>query len=117
MLYDLLDSIKHNPALFLNQQSVTDLHTFLLGWQTAKNVYKLPRDQDEDDFDHFQEWIAHRYNTPGNQPWPKVLTFFSMDNKGSLELFFKLFQEYRKLPSQERRPPEVKEELPLEASM
>jgi hypothetical protein len=114
MLYHLLDSIKHNPALFLNQQSVTDLHTFLLGWQTAKNVYKLPQEQDQDDFDYFQEWIAQRYKIETNQPWPKVITFFSMDDKGSLELFFKLLNEYRQRPSQQRMRGEVKEELALE---
>ena len=113
MLYHLLDSIKHNPALFLNEQSVTGLSSFLLGWQTAKNVYKIPLDEDESDFDHFQEWVAQRYNIQTSQPWPRIISFFSMDDKESLKLFFRLLEEYRSRSSAQRMPALASEKMIL----
>lgn len=102
MLYQLLDSIKSNPALFLNQPSVSGLHTFLLGFQTAKNVYQLPQEEDEQGFAGFQAWVAKQYDIQTNQSWSRIISFFAKDDKDSLNLFFKLLDEYRNEASPEQ---------------
>lgn len=113
MLYQLLDSIKQKPALFLNQQSVMALHSFLLGWKTAKNIYQLPKDEDEHDFAGFQEWITQRYDIGSSQAWPRIITFFSRDEKESLNLFFDLLEEYRKQPPLQSTPTQATKEMRL----
>ena len=95
MLYQLFDSIKQRPAFFLNQQSVVGLHSFLLGFQTAKKMYQLPEDDDERDFAGFQEWVAKRYNVQTGQGWPRIIDFFARDDRDSLDLFFKLLEAYK----------------------
>lgn len=116
MLYQLLDSIKQKPALFLSQPSAIGLHSFLLGWKTAKNIYKLPKDEDEQDFAGFQEWVTQRYDIRSSQAWPRIITFFSRDEKESLELFFDLLEEYRKQPPLEKMPTQAaKQMIPAEA--
>ena len=114
MFYQLLYSIKQKPAFFLNQQSAAGLHSFLLGWKTAKNAYQLPQDEDERDFAGFQEWVAKRYKIGTSQSWPRIITFFSRDEKESLALFFELLDEYRSQESLGKTLTKAKEERALE---
>jgi hypothetical protein len=111
MFYQLLDSIKQKPALFLNQQSASGLHAFLLGFQAAKNLYQLPPDDDERDFAGFQEWIARRYEISTNQSWPRIISFFARDERDSLELFFKLLEVYKDRSLAEYESPPADEVL------
>lgn len=103
MFYQLLDRIKEKPAFFLNQQSVTSLHSFLIGWTTAKNAYQLSQDEDEREFAGFQKWVAERYNIGSSQSWPRIIAFYSKDDKESLALFFDLLDEYRLHSSSEKK--------------
>lgn len=99
MFYKLLNSIKQNPALFLNQPSVMDLQAFLLGFQTAKTAYNLPPDSEEQDFADFQQWVRQRYGVQTTQSWARIIDFFAVDEGGSLNLFFKLLDEYQHRPT------------------
>lgn len=114
IFYQLLDTIKEKPAFFLNQQSVTSLHSFLIGWTTAKNAYQLSQDEDEREFAGFQKWVAERYNIGSSQSWPRIITFYSRDDKESLALFFDLLDEYRSHSSSEKKQILAQEERRLE---
>ena len=116
MFYQLLYSIKQKPAFFLNQQSAAGLHSFLLGWKTAKNAYQLPQDEDERDFAGFQQWITKRYNIGTSQSWPRIITFYAMDEKESLALFFELLDEYRSQKSLGKTLTKAEENRVLEAA-
>jgi len=47
------------------------------------------------DFDNFQEWIQRRFDIQSCQSWAKIILFYSHDERGALEKFFELFEEFK----------------------
>jgi hypothetical protein len=96
-LYDLIRNIQKRPAMYLGQADLTHLSAFLAGYFFARRQSGIPETQQEREFSEFQQWVEKKFNVTYNQPWEKIILFFSPDDTASLQQFFILFQEFIEL--------------------
>ncbi|NJK77037.1 MAG: hypothetical protein HC849_02850 [Oscillatoriales cyanobacterium RU_3_3] len=93
-LLDLLARIKQRPGMYLGKCSITRLRAFLDGYGMARGELGLPRSQQEQALNGFQEWIQERYQITSTHGWDSIILFFSADEKDALDKFFKLLEEF-----------------------
>jgi hypothetical protein len=94
-LYDMLDKIKQNPAIFLGKIALTRLRSFLDGYMGARADLGLPETQQETEFNQFQDWIQSRFKITSSQSWDSIILFYSEDERDGLNNFFRLFYEFK----------------------
>lgn len=102
--YGLIEKIKQRPELFLREASITKLKTFLDGYtfainehniEDSKTIMPLP-------FWFFHEYVARVYNYYESTSGYLNMILKQVNNeKEGLELFFKLFDEFKNLKFEE----------------
>ncbi|NJL61390.1 MAG: hypothetical protein HC903_05610 [Methylacidiphilales bacterium] len=94
-LYNLLQSIKKRPGMYLGKCSISRLRSFLDGYMLARQEFGLPTTQEETDFDKFQEWIQERFKIESSHGWDSIILFYSADERDALDNFFELVEKFR----------------------
>jgi hypothetical protein len=94
-LYDLLERIKQRPGMYLGKSSITRLRMLLDGYGMARMELGLPRTEQEQEFNGFQEWIQKRFNITSSHGWDSIILFYSADERDALDKFFELFEKFR----------------------
>ncbi|MET0063686.1 MAG: hypothetical protein ABW176_15470 [Candidatus Thiodiazotropha endolucinida] len=99
-LLEYIDKIRARPDMYIGGSSTDELHSFMLGYMSARSDFGLPEldDNDIEMFDHFQYWIEMKFDTRSAQYWTGLIA----DNydgiaETSIEAFYVLFDEYRVL--------------------
>ncbi|XWK90485.1 MAG: hypothetical protein U7127_10665 [Phormidium sp.] len=93
-LYDLLERIKQRPGMYLGKSSITRLRMLLDGYGMARMELGLPRTEQEQEFNGFQEWIQERFNITSCHGWDSIILFYSADERDALDKFFELFEKF-----------------------
>jgi hypothetical protein len=94
-LEEVLGTIRARPGVVLGQKSVEILEAFLTGYTYAT--------QDPEDLrflSGFTDWLRRHYHIKSSQGWAKIIRFYSADDVETLDLFWKLLDEYRGRGSQ-----------------
>ena len=91
-LYEFISELERHPKSFLGSKSITRLSLFLQGW-----MYGDDQIIGIENLDIFDRWIKSKFNYSENDPhsWSRVILFYSQDESDALDLFFKLFKEFR----------------------
>ena len=93
-LYEMLQSIKQRPGMYLGRCSITRLQSFLDGYMGARQDLGLPLTEQEREFEGFQEWIQKRFSINSNHGWDSIILFYSADERDALNTFFELFEAF-----------------------
>ena len=93
-LYEMLQSIKQRPGMYLGRCSITRLRSFLDGYMGARQDLGLPLTEQEREFEGFQEWIQKKFRITSSQSWAKIILFYSADEREALDKFFDLFEKF-----------------------
>ncbi|GJD23531.1 unknown protein [Rivularia sp. IAM M-261] len=94
-LYTLIYKIKKAPSMYLGRASVICLQAFLSGYNIAQYERSTDLCPDEKDFQEFPEWVRKKFNIQTSQSWANILLFYAEDEQKALDLFFKVFEEFR----------------------
>jgi hypothetical protein len=98
-LYDLIRNIEKRPTMYLGQADLTHLGAFLAGYFFARRQSGIPETEQEQQFSEFQAWVEQKFNVSYNQPWEKIIRFFSPDETTAIQQFFVLFNEFTEVQS------------------
>ncbi|KYC35143.1 hypothetical protein WA1_08225 [Scytonema hofmannii PCC 7110] len=89
---ELLQDIKDNPVRYLDQPSITCLHSFLVGYLST--LSDLGFIQEGFAMNGFQEWVQERANTTVTQSWAGILLFTCGSERLAFDSFFKDFEKF-----------------------
>ena len=94
-LYVLINKIQKAPSMYLGRASISWLQAFLSGYSISQ--YELGADQtpQDKDFEEFPEWVRQKFYVQTSQSWGNILLFHAEDEHKALDLFFKVFEEFR----------------------
>jgi len=88
-LLDALWEIERRPQLWLSEPDITNLHSFIDGWNFGR--------QDKDDqqlIGDFDAFVAHKFNEGSSTSgWCKHIVLHAGD-ADSLDTFFNILREY-----------------------
>ena len=101
-LYRLLQNVKEDPLMYLDKPSITSLHSFLIGYLSARRDLEL--DREGSGIEGFQEWVQERAKTKVCQSWAGIILFASGSERSAFYRFFKefdFFNQDKKLKNQE----------------
>ena len=93
-LFDLIETIRKRPVMYLGQQSIGQLRTFLAGYCFARRQMGIPETPQEKAFSLFQSWVQQKFGTASHQHWDRTVLSFSEDEADGLARFFLLFDEF-----------------------
>ena len=93
----LLQKIRQRPALYLGQNSIHCLQSFLDGYYFARRELEIPLTEQEVDFQSFLQWIRRKFNVETGQPWSSIVLFHAADERNAVERFFSLWDEFQRL--------------------
>jgi hypothetical protein len=94
-LYDLLESLRKRPGIYLGKASITLLEAFLNGYETFHEQI----DYGNPSFDGFNDFIDNYYGNYSTAGWKnKILAAHYNNEEEALEWFFKILDEYRESP-------------------
>lgn len=94
---DLLKDIKEQPYMFLPTVSIRSLKAYLWGYEMAQKHYGIPPTIEQKEFNDFLKWVREKFEVKSTQGWDKIIEFHSQDERAALDLFFKLYDEWRSL--------------------
>ncbi len=94
-LYQLLERIKKRPGMYLGKKSITHLRILLIGYDLARSDLGLPKTEQEQEFNGFQDWIQQKFNDESTQSWASIILFNSEDESKALDRFFELLEEFQ----------------------
>jgi hypothetical protein len=94
-LYDLLKKVRKRPGMYLGRESITRLRMLLMGYSMARADLGIGLTQQEREFAGFQNWIMHQYKISSTRGWDDIILSQSQDESSALNLFFKLFDEFK----------------------
>jgi hypothetical protein len=84
---ELILTIKKRPAMYITRNSISCLKAYLDGW-----YFRSPESvSDGELMGDFQDWIVHEYKIKSEHSWDAILLFYSNDEYGALQLFFRKF--------------------------
>jgi len=92
--YDVLQKIQKRPAMYLGRHSIFSLQAFLDGHYFARRELGVPLTEQESEFQEFLQWLRQRFKVETGQLWASILLFHSVDERGAVERFFSLFEEF-----------------------
>ena len=101
-LYRLLQNVKQDPVMYLDKPSITSLHSFLIGYLSARRDLEL--DREGSGIEGFKEWVQERAKTNVCQSWAGIILFGSGSERSAFYRFFKefdFFNQDKKLKNQE----------------
>ncbi|GAA6618399.1 hypothetical protein [Scytonema sp. NUACC26] len=94
-LYTLIQKIQKAPSMYLGRASIVCLQAFLSGYSIAQYELGATQSQQDKDFQEFLEWVKQKFNIQTSQSWANILLFYAEDEQKALDLFFKMFEEFR----------------------
>jgi hypothetical protein len=95
-IYEIIEKIRVRPGMYIGRSSVSVLFDFLVGYKTARRELGIKLTDKEADFcEHFHEFVEKRYNLHTSNSWAKIIMLYCHDEKAGLEIFFKLFDEFK----------------------
>jgi hypothetical protein len=94
-LYTLINKIQKAPSMYLGRASIICLQAFLSGYSIAQYQGSAAQSLQDKDFQEFPEWIRKKFNIQTSQSWANILLFYAEDEQKALDLFFKVFEEFR----------------------
>lgn len=81
--------------MYLGRNSIICLQAFLSGYSIAQYELHANQSPQDKDFQEFPEWIRQKFNIKTSQSWANILLFYAEDEQKALDLFFKMFEEFR----------------------
>ena len=93
--YEMMESIKKRPGMYLGKCSISNLRSFLDGYMLARRYLGLPITEQETEFDKFKEWIAEIFDIKSYYGWNDIILLNSVDERDALNKFFDLFERFR----------------------
>ena len=90
----LLQDIKENPVMYLDQPSITCLDSFLVGYLSTRTEMGL--DRQGSGIEGFQEWIQEREKINISQSWAGTLIFVCGSERNAFFNFFELVERFFK---------------------
>src|SRR5271156_1113477 len=91
-LIELLNEIRHRPAMYIGTVSVAKLATYLRGYDHATRQYGIAKN---DRFLRvFQDWVRSRYKVKISRSWEDIIRFHSVDDDEAMKCFWELFDEF-----------------------
>lgn len=95
-LFEVLEKIQKSPGLYLGRPSVSDLFTFLAGYECARSEQGIElTDAEEAFWDEFQPWLQNKLGIASVTSWAKLIMLSCHDEKAGFELFFRLMDEFK----------------------
>jgi len=93
--FELLNNIKKRPVLYLSEYSIFSFQSFVHGYLMAKEMFTIPKTEEEQEFGLFLEWIQDVYSSGiVNRSWAIIMFVYSADERDALNRFFDLFERY-----------------------
>lgn len=90
-LKDIIYGIRKRPSLYLGDECISSLSSFITGWTIGAGL--SPKEQDM--LNNFQKWIEQRYRIKdGTYGWVSIILFNSANDHTALQHFFELFDEF-----------------------
>jgi hypothetical protein len=81
--------------MYLGTKSITHLRTLLIGYELARSDMGLPKTEQEQEFNCFQEWIQKKFKDESTHSWASIILLNSEDEGKALERFFELLEEFQ----------------------
>jgi hypothetical protein len=94
-LYTLIEKIQKAPSMYLGRTSIFCLQAFLSGHSIAQYEFDVAQTSQDQDFQEFPEWVRQKFKVQTSQSWANILLFYAEDEHKALDLFFKVFAEFR----------------------
>ncbi|MBD2384706.1 hypothetical protein [Cylindrospermum sp. FACHB-282] len=95
-IYEVLQTIKDRPGMYIGKSSITILGHFLVGYQFARSELGLELSQEDADFfKNFHPWIQRHFNVRTSNSWANIILLFTRDEKDALNSFFRLLDEFK----------------------
>jgi len=91
--------LRDRPQLILGEATIERLRLYLFGYEDAKRDNGLDVTQDEKFMENFQKYVKEYYNQEeAALSWVSIIIKHNSgkDDKIILELFYKLFDQFRK---------------------
>jgi hypothetical protein len=93
--YDVLQPIRHRPALYIGQNSIFSLQAFLDGYYFARRDLNIALTDQEEEFQAFLQWIRQKFDVETGQLWASIVLSHSIDERDAVAQFFQLFDEFK----------------------
>ena len=102
LIYDILDSVREKPALFMGSKSITVLRSFLDGVTYASNILGIEDgycDFSPIPFRFFNDYVAHFYNYfEATSGWKNmIINKNNGEEKASFDIFYVLLDNFRSI--------------------
>jgi len=94
-LYKLLDKIKHNPGLYIDYSSVTNLYMFLCGYEYSHAQLNISLSEEEAEFQEFQPWLQERFGVKTSASWARIILLYAINEEEGFNTFFDLLEEFK----------------------
>ena len=95
-IYDLLESIRGRPGLWISQPELVRVDAFLSGYQAALGRRHLALRRVKPDFQGFHDWVARRLgyaqSTPG---WYNLIRGRCGSEREAFDKFYELLAEFK----------------------
>lgn len=93
--------------MYLDKPSITSLHSFLIGYLSARRDLGL--DREGSGIEGFQEWVQEREKTNVCQSWAGIILFGSGSERSAFYRFFKDFDFFNQDNNLKNHEPERKD--------
>ncbi len=95
-IYDVLEAVREQPALFIGSPNVTMLEGFLSGFRASCDAFENPLDEPNPDFRGFHSFVARRLGRPSSElHWRALLLEQHGDESAAFDAFFELVDAFR----------------------
>lgn len=98
-IYELIDLIKVRPGMYIGDNKISTLYTFLGGYQFASMVHNIEDEKVFPPFWYFHDWVKEKFNWfESTAGWKNIiLEENNFDEEKALMDFFRIIDEFRKL--------------------
>ena len=91
-IVELLRRIKPRPGMYVRDASLSRLADYLRGYNMALVENNVPGDHSV--LAGFQDFVEQHNSFDVNQSWDNIILFQAADNRGALQIFWELLDEY-----------------------
>jgi hypothetical protein len=98
-IYDLIELMKQKPAMYMGDNKISTMRTFLDGYKFSSMVHNIKSEKVFPPFWYFHEWAKEKYNWfESTAGWKNIiLEENNNDEEKALETFFAMIDEFRTL--------------------
>jgi hypothetical protein len=95
-IYDLLETIRKRPGMYICKPSLQGLRDFLGGYTAGLGRVRLVL-RDTTDFHRFHDWVAHRLGFyESTSGWCNMIRDKSANEEEAFRKFYVLLDEFKK---------------------